>query len=813
MDGLCAPLAPSPVANRFRPVGYNRYRMRTLDRYVIREVISPFLLGLLVLTFVLIIPFIIELAETLIAKGVPWSTVLVLMGTLLPQALGLTIPMALLVALLVAFGRLSGDREVVAMLACGISPFRLLRPVGVLALAAWAATSWVMLWAIPDANQSYREITLRLVADRAEGEVRPRVFFEDFPNIVLYVGDVPQTGGWQDVLAADTRDSNRPIVYLARRGRMLVNRQARTIQMALEDGTRHTTRLDDAANYEVVRFDRLVVGLDPESVFPRNGPARGDRELTIPELQRRAAEMVAAGESPHNPLMEIHKKFSIPAACLVFALIGLALGATSRRDGRLASFVLGMGVIFVYYVIMWLGQSMAKGHLITPWMAMWMPDLLLGAAGVGLLYRRAYVADQPLRLSVPAWLMRWRPSAAGAGMNGQAPAGLLSRALRARVVVRLPRLPRLRLPRPRLLDLYVAGLYLRILALSVAGMAGLFYISTFIDLSDKLFKGTATVAMVLEYFWWATPQFVYYIVAIAVLLAALVTIGLLTKNSELIVMRACGISLYRTAVPLLACALGASTLLFGLEERVLATANRRADALRHVIRGGRPETFDVLNRKWLVGRDGSIYHYQFFDPRRRELHGVSVYTFDADAGRVARRSYARFASYDPARAASGTAPWTAHDGWIRDFTADGDVQRYQPFTRLRFPFEAADAFVTEAPEPDRMNIGQLQQYVADLGESGYDVRRYQVDLQRKVAFPFVTLVMTLIAVPFAVTTGRRGALYGIGIGIVMALTYWTLISVFAAIGAGGLMTPALAAWAPNLLFGAAATYLLLTVRT
>ena len=88
-----------------------------------------------------------------------------------------------------------------------------------------------------------------------------------------------------------------------------------------------------------------------------------------------------------------------------------------------------------------------------------------------------------------------------------------------------------------------------------------------------------------------------------------------------------------------------------------------------------------------------------------------------------------------------------------------------------------------------------------------------VQLQRKVAFPFITLIMTLLAVPFAVTTGRRGALYGIGIGIVLAITYWTMQSVFAAVGAGGVISPVLAAWAPNILFGAAAVYMMLTVRT
>src|SRR5512134_1654180 len=189
--------------------------MKTLDRYVIREILPPFAIALLVFTFILIIPFIIELAEQMIAKGVPWLMLLRLMVTLLPSALALTIPMALLIGILVAFGRLSADREVVVMMACGISPYRLLRPLAVLAFFAWAASSWVLLKAMPDANQSFRELTMQIVADRAEGEVRPRVFFEDFPNMVLYVREVPFDGrGWIDVLAADTTNASQPIIYL-----------------------------------------------------------------------------------------------------------------------------------------------------------------------------------------------------------------------------------------------------------------------------------------------------------------------------------------------------------------------------------------------------------------------------------------------------------------------------------------------------------------------------------------------------------------------------------------------------------------------
>jgi LPS export ABC transporter permease LptG/LPS export ABC transporter permease LptF len=790
--------------------------MKTLDRYVIREILPPFVIAMLVFTFILIIPFIIELAEQMIAKGVPWPMLLRLMVTLLPSALALTIPMALLIGILVAFGRLSADREVVVMMACGISPYRLLRPLALLAFVAWAASSWVLLKAMPDANQSFRELTMQIVADRAEGEVRPRVFFEDFPNMVLYVREVPPGGGWQDVLAADTKNPSQPIIYLARKGRMLVDRQARTIQMVLQNGARHTTRLDDPSAYEVLKFEQMVVSLDPESVFPRTGPARGDRELSVAELRQRVRDLEAAGVSTHNPIMEIHKKFSIPVACFVFALLGLALGASNRKDGKLASFVLGIGVIFVYYVVMFSAQAMTKGYIIPAWLSMWLPNIVLGLAGVALLVSRARSADQPIRISLPrVALPRWiterlesrrAAGAPGARVSAAAPG---ARPAGDRVVV-VVRIPQFELPRPNLLDIYVGRQYLRILGMTIVAMLGLFYISTFIDLSDKWFKGQTTFAQILAFLWWSTPQFMAYIIALAVLLAALVTIGVLTKNSELIVMRACGVSLYRTAAPMLAFALAASAVLFGMEERVLALANRRADQLKHLIRGGSAQTFDVLNRKWIVGRNGEVYHYQFFNPRTRELNGLSVFEFDGRTHDVTRRVYAQRAVFQPA--ADGPS-WQLSGGWTREFGPRLATPTFKPFDEIRTPLETAEYFMTEVPEPRRMTYPQLSRYIDELRQSGYDVLEHEVELHRKVAFPFVTLVMTFIAVPFAVTTGRRGAMYGIGVGIVLALVYWTMISVFAAFGAGGVISPLLAAWAPNLLFGAAAIYLLLTVRT
>ena len=150
---------------------------------------------------------------------------------------------------------------------------------------------------------------------------------------------------------------------------------------------------------------------------------------------------------------------------------------------------------------------------------------------------------------------------------------------------------------------------------------------------------------------------------------------------------------------------------------------------------------------------------------------------------------------------------------MRELAEDGETRAFMPFAESQAAIEPPAYFATEHPDERFMSHGQLRDYTARLRESGFDVSGQLVALERKLSFPFVTLVMTLIAVPFAVSTGRRGAMYGVGVGIVLAMTYWVATSIFAALGTGGLVDPALAAWAPNLLFGAGAGYLLLTVRT
>ena len=310
-----------------------------------------------------------------------------------------------------------------------------------------------------------------------------------------------------------------------------------------------------------------------------------------------------------------------------------------------------------------------------------------------------------------------------------------------------------------------------------------------------------------------------------VLLATLVTIGVLTKNSELLVMRACGVSLYRTALPLLLFAALASGLLYFMQESVLAQANREADRLNRIMRDYPPRT-TALNRRWVVGQAGEMYHFDFFDPEANRFARLRVYHLDPQQWRLRAMTYAEDAVAAPDTAAAADpsdeeAPpqWRARHGWHREFSvvkarkSEAKAVRYTPFDQRPMRFEPPAYFKSEVPEAEMMNYGQLEEYIEKLRASGSYVVPYLVRLERKIAFPFVTVIMTLLALPFAVTTGRRGALYGIGIGIVVAIAYWLALSIFGAVGEGGLLSPKLAAWAPNILFGAAALYVNLTVRT
>ena len=254
-----------------RPPVARPLMLRILDRYVIKEVVTPFLLALVLFTFILQVDPLMDVAKELIEKGVGGWTILRILATLIPQALGVTIPIALLVGLLIGLGRLSADREAVALQACGVSLLRLLRPVGAGRRRRLGDHELRDARLDPGRQQALPGDHPRHRHARLETEIKPRVFFEDFPNLILFARDVPPGGGgWRDVFLADQRDPKRPQILMARRGRLVIDTKTQRVDFVLEDGSQHRPDTEDPTRYEVQRFATQTVGLDPKTVFPKH---------------------------------------------------------------------------------------------------------------------------------------------------------------------------------------------------------------------------------------------------------------------------------------------------------------------------------------------------------------------------------------------------------------------------------------------------------------------------------------------------------------------------------------------------------------
>ncbi len=407
---------------------------------------------------------------------------------------------------------------------------------------------------------------------------------------------------------------------------MVLDKAKRQVEMVLEDRVTYRMGTDAKGQPEFEQSASRWANtqLDPEQVFPKNMPIKGEPEKTVAELRQTIAELKKANQPTDRPEYYIHLKFSIPVACLVFALMGLGFGVSTSRGGKLAAFAMGSGVIFAYYIVMFQARSLSLSGVWPAWFAAWLPNIVLGPAGAWVVYRRARSSGSSFQIRIPAFgfLRRFVPASRLRNRIG-------GRARRERcrpprratarpvLVIRLPRiwLPDLRLG---ILDRYISRMYVRLQLLTFVSLLGIFYISMFIDLSDKLFGGVTTANLMLQLFIYKTPQFVYYIIPISVLIATLVTVGALTRNSELIVMRACGISLYRAAYPLLALAAVSSLVLFGIEEYVLAASNSQAQDLDRMVRSDQPRPVNILNRRWISARNGDIYHYDLFEVQTRQ---------------------------------------------------------------------------------------------------------------------------------------------------------------------------------------------------
>jgi LPS export ABC transporter permease LptG/LPS export ABC transporter permease LptF len=780
--------------------------VRILTRYISGEILSHALIGGVIFTFILFMKELPHILEMVVRNSSTFTSVFEIVLFMLPNFFMITIPMAVLVGILLGLSRLAADSEIIAMRASGMGIGYFVRVACIVAILGTLLGLFNSLYVAPRANQAILEMN-KALAMQASYEIQPRVFDEDFHNFVLYVQDVRSGTGaanWRQVFMADTTDPTAPQITTAASA-AVANDSGSELLMRLRDGSRHETVAGQPQQYNISTFD---VSDMPLAAGQQSEGHLGRLDTAIYALPMNELRAQTHGHDGKKYQIELQKRFAYPAACLVLMLVAVPLGVTSRRGGKSSAWVATLALVVIYYSLSLIGIALGRQNWISAIFAVWMANLLFAAFGILLLWQMA--SGGRVLNAIDACISRFQELLLSAPDKPiYAPMSRLLSKFQSR-----PRRIRTRSVAPRILDKYVVREFFSIFLLVLAGFIVLILVFTVFDLLKDILSHDIGWLIVGEYLINLIPYMLYTVAPLAVLIAVLVTFGVLNRNSEIIAMKASGISLYRLMIPILSIAAILSLSLFLFDQYYLPQANRKQEALRNIIKGKPPQTVLHPEQNWIFGQQhpgepDRIFYYQFFDPERKEFANLSIFEFNPSTFALSRRIFAARAVWDPA-----TDSWSFLNGWQRDI--DGaNVSEYREFLKTSFAeiHESPGYFQKESKKAQEMNFGQLNRYIGDLSQSGFDTMRLRVELWHKLAYPLMAVVMAALAIPFALSMGRRGSLTGIAMAIAVTLAYFIVDGLFGALGDVNYLPAALAAWSSDLLFGLVGGYLLLRTPT
>lgn len=828
--------------------------MRIFTRYILKEVLSHGLIGASVFTFVIFMRLVSHILELAVRNSAPLPSVAELFFLTLPTALTITIPMGVLVGVLLGLSRMAADSEVTAMRACGVSVTKFLKIVSIFGIAAWIVALANSVIVAPLSNAALARLEKRLESSQISFEIQPRVFYEDLDkDVVVYVDDVissSKSAHWKNVFLADFRGGTLKITMA--REAIVGSSGENAIHLHLIDGEMHESDIRTPAQYSISTFH------EQDATLSRPPIAKAAQE-TVPVAQTSTPELLRQSHDSRPEFarwywIEFNRRLALPSACLVLVLIGIPLGLSARKGGKGAGFVLTIVLVFIYYFLSIIGVSLARSGRVAPVLGVWMANIIFALVGAFLLWRtdktpieiglgqlllqrfqnwsqfwlkdRKDVSARPARARVLSTRMVWILvvplglvivflAFVGPRLLGKVPSGVWAgEYFYPLLILCLVGIVFLFAQRFMLiLDNYVLRKFVGLLGLILASFLVLSLVFTFFELLSDIIRNRIPPLMVGAYLLNQIPSMLYLVTPLSVLLAVLVGFGLMQKSNEITAMKATGVSIYRTLVPILGIATALAGGLFLLDQSYLPYANKRVETLRNAIKGKPPQTY-LRPSKWIFGESSPaggrqdvrrIYYYEFYEPERNEFGGFSSFELNPRSFEVTKRVSAARAHWE-----ENLQKWVFEKGWERSF--DGDtVKDFRQFEVSTFPEinEPPGYFKKEVRQYSEMNYEELRNYIRDLQQSGFDVVRLRVQLQKKVAFPLITLVMAVLALPFALSAGRRGALTGVAVALLIAVGYYVTAGLFEALGNVSQLPPLIAAWMPDVIFGLAGGYMIL----
>ncbi len=355
---------------------------RILSLYIIREISSLFLLGIVIFTLVLLMGRLITLTDLVVSRGVPLADVSRMILYLIPSFLVFTIPMAFLLAVLLAFGRFSADNEIVVIKASGVSLFQIMPPVIFCALVAVLLALGASTIGVPWGNSSFRELSFQVLKDNITATIREKVFWDDIPGVVMYTDQYDEQGRQlKGVVIHDGRNPVRPMTIFARDGVVTSAAGSQSLLLSLHDGSIHIAGAGGL--YRLVHFGEYSMTVGEKGSGTKI--SRNEPDLWLSELQSRIDNPGTSVKDRLKMQAEFHSRFTFPFASLVFAVLAVPLGIQNRRSGKSGGFTFSIGIILTYYVLMSVARLLAERGPIPPVAALWIPNLVFFAAGVVLL--------------------------------------------------------------------------------------------------------------------------------------------------------------------------------------------------------------------------------------------------------------------------------------------------------------------------------------------------------------------------------------------------------------------------------------------
>jgi LPS export ABC transporter permease LptF/LPS export ABC transporter permease LptG len=779
--------------------------MRILDKYICREVFSHSLLGLAIFTFVFFVPQLVRLMELIVRHSSGAGSIGLLFLCSLTPVLAFTLPMATLVGVLIGLGRLSADSEITALNASGIGLRRLLVPVGMVAVVAGLLTLLVTLWLGPLSLRTFHDLEAQMLSAQAPFAVQPRVFDERFPHLVLYVQDVEATAArWRGVFLAESEAEAGSHLTLAEDAIVIAGSDRSNFELHLGPGTTHEFDPNEPVHYNVTTFGSSDLPIQVS-------PAVSRTQANLSDAEQRTSDLIltAKSDSSLTARTEFQRRLAFPAACLVFALLGVTVGVRPRRGGRAAGFVLTLILISAYYFVFVAGAHYAQIGRLTPIVGVWTANAAFTLLALYLLrgieqargetwFSHAWDAWNAMR-------QRHQPVQRTAAATSNGGVSITNGLVAKHAVVA----GGAQAAFPLLIDIYVLRTFFYYFVLLLGGFLVIFDAFTLFDLLGDIARNHAPILVVVNYFRFLVPLMVYQLAPLAALVGTLVTLGMLAKNNEVTAFKASGVSLYRLCLPLVLAGVVLSAGMFLLDDTYLPYANQRQDALRNQIKGKPAQTYFHPAHEWIFGENTKVFNYAVFDADHDLFGGLSVFELDPDTFQLRRRIFASRARWEPALNA-----WVLEAGWIRDFEG-GRVKSYVPFKATSLPelVEPPSYFKREVRQSYQMNWRQLSEYIRGLQQAGFDTSRLTVQWHKKFAFPVIAAIVIFLSAPFAFLVGTRGAVGGIALAVGITIFYWAIAALFEAMGAAGQLPPLLAGWSPDAIFFFLAVYFFLKMPT